>query len=121
MLFRVVFFRSTSEHVSIFYLSLVFAVSTSGVYPGHSHKLFYKIIRGKEYILGPYIGQMVFTFLFSLYCSFVLMRTHQLLAVVLLHAYCNMLGPPRFNKGKRHLTKTTGADTHSQSWASHCS
>ena len=98
-----VFFRASEEHVSIFFLSLVFAVS-------HSHKLFYKIIRGKPYRLGSYIGQLIFTFLFSLYCSFVLKRTHQLLAVVLLHAYCNMLGPPNINKDNalKHILSVVG-------------
>jgi hypothetical protein len=61
------------------------------------------MIRGKPYQIGPYIGQMLFTFVFSLYCLYILKQTHEVLAVMALHAYCNLLGPPYITQGKQSL------------------
>jgi hypothetical protein len=39
-----------------------------------------------------------FTSLFGVYAGVVLLKTQSLIATILLHSYCNFLGPPRGNR-----------------------
>ncbi len=91
------FLRSSSEKVSILYLCLLFSLGTCSHYEGHSHKLLYKIVRRKQYLVGPTVSQIIFTFVFSLYGMYVLVHTHTLMACIMLHAQCNLLGSPSIN------------------------
>ena len=64
----------------------------------HSHHLINLIVNNKTYEINNSIAQLVFTFIFGLYCFYLLKVTQCIWAVIFLHSYCNYLGPPVINK-----------------------
>lgn len=87
LLFRGVFYRSSSGRVSIVYLSLLFSIA-------HFHKYIYKTLRGKNPSLSASLVQLAFTFLFALYSYYILYIFQSVIPCIILHVYCNILGPP---------------------------
>ena len=55
--------------------------------------------------------QFAFTTIFGWYATFVFLRTGHLSAAVVVHAFCNGMGFPRFGAvpGQRHATLITAA------------
>uniref|UniRef100_A0A7S1N1P2 intramembrane prenyl-peptidase Rce1 n=1 Tax=Eutreptiella gymnastica TaxID=73025 RepID=A0A7S1N1P2_9EUGL len=76
-------------------------LTSSGLFSlAHAHHLFelmYQEGIPLQQALFPVMFQMTFTFIFGMYGCYIYMGTGSLLCAVLLHTYCNWLGPPDFS------------------------
>ena len=73
-------------------------------YLAHLHRHIRKALSGKSRRLGPAMFQLFFTFVFSLYTSYFLKLYQSIVPCILLHMYCNLLGPPIIAGSREILT-----------------
>lgn len=67
---------------------------TSVLFIAHLHRHIRKAISGKKKRYSAAFFQLIFTFILSLYSYFFLYVYQSIIPSILLHAYCNYLGPP---------------------------
>ena len=81
-------------------MSLFFAICRIFFYLGHLHKPIRKALEGKQPNWNGAIGQVIFTFVFGVYSFYFLSSWESVIPSIVLHCYCNFLGPPSIRKGK---------------------
>lgn len=69
-------------------------------YKAHLHKPLWKYIQGKHVFWNRIIFQQCFTFIFAYYGFYFLDFFKSLIPSIVLHCYCNYLGPPNLNSSK---------------------
>lgn len=107
------FYRSGNGSISIVYLSAVFSLA-------HLHKHVRKAISGKSRGVRVVLFQLVFTFVFSLYAYYFLQRFQSVVPCILLHCYCNIIGPPVVRKSTQPLTQNNSWSAIQCAWACSC-
>lgn len=70
----------------------------SSIYSGHLHKPIRKALEGKHCNWNGAFGQVLFTFVFGVYSFYFLSIWLSVIPSIVLHCYCNFLGPPSIRK-----------------------
>ena len=91
LIFRASFYRSAHTELSGFVMALLFSFS-------HFHRSIRKLLKGKNPRWGSSIGQTIFTFIFGIYSFWFLGQFQSVIPSIVLHCYCNFLGPPSISK-----------------------
>lgn len=91
LIFRASFYRSAHTELSGFVMALLFSFS-------HFHRSIRKLLKGKSPRWGSSIGQAIFTLIFGVYSFWFLGQFQSVIPSIVLHCYCNFLGPPAISK-----------------------
>ena len=97
MLFRASFYRLGHHSVPTFLMAIIFSASKHRHNWGHFHRPIRKWLKGKDPRWTASLFQVGFTLIFGIYSFWFLVEFKSVLPSILLHCYCNFLGPPTIN------------------------
>ncbi|KAL9647061.1 hypothetical protein ABK040_016535 [Willaertia magna] len=99
-LIYVLYFVGGFSHLnSLLISSFLFGVA-------HCHHIIEYLLHGEMSLISAMLNviiQLSYTFIFGLYCGYLLDKTKSSLAAIILHAYCNVMGLPNFMAMKNPL------------------
>ncbi|KAG2383297.1 hypothetical protein C9374_004634 [Naegleria lovaniensis] len=81
--------------------SLLVSAALFGV--AHCHHIIEHVLHGDMEIRTAILNvtvQLTYTFVFGLYCGYIYGKTKSIIAAIVLHAYCNLMGLPSFNMSR---------------------
>nr|CAG4713455.1 unnamed protein product [Naegleria fowleri] len=90
------YFGGFSMMTSLLVSAILFGVA-------HCHHIIEHVLHGDMELRAAILNvavQLTYTFVFGLYCGYIYGKTKSIIAAIVLHAYCNLMGLPSFNMSR---------------------